>query len=97
MIKNEEIFNWDDFLNKDDITQLEWEKASVMAAKWPTCAVGDQCKDIPRNVHGMPKSKTMQNLGVSFYRSIIDQEINKAKFYMQQIEIRSSQIINDLI
>jgi hypothetical protein len=97
IMKNENTFNWDDFLNKDDITQPEWEKVSEMAARWPTCAVGDQCKDIPRDFDGMPLDPRLRNLGIKFYGDILNQNKNTAKESLIRIEYMAAQIINNLI
>lgn len=108
--KGFEEFNWNEFLNKKKYTITELELAYEEAEGWATCAVGNQCKIIPRDKHGAPLDPRLKQLGVHFMELIEQMEFSrlendltlldsyrlKAKNCLEQIEKRSIQVINEI-
>lgn len=89
-------FDWNVFLAKKKITRREWDFAEVLAAKWTTCACGNQCDAIPRHKNGTPKDNILLTYGTFFLHAIRDKNIKEAKDHLIIIETRSSQILRDL-
>jgi hypothetical protein len=94
--KNETLFNWNEFLNQKEITEDEWDKAKDLAGEWVTCACGTQCDVIPRYPAGGPKDILLYNLGMSFTYAIETKNIQYAKDTLHKIELRSSELINEI-
>ena len=101
---NEESFDWNAFLNKKEITQNEWEYASLISSQWVTCACGNQCDLIPRYQHnessfdskGTPKDNILRALGLEFNELIRLQNIGLSKLVLATIEKRSAFILANL-
>lgn len=88
--------NWNKFLNKKEITPLEWSKADDLAGDWVTCACGNLCKKIPRSDTGYPMDRKLYDLGCDFYGSIGLRDKQDAKLILKAIEKRSSEILSKL-
>tara|TARA_R110000850_G_scaffold49576_1_gene122203 strand:- start:1610 stop:1921 length:312 start_codon:yes stop_codon:yes gene_type:complete len=94
--KNETLFNWNKFLNQKEITEKEWSFAKDLSVDWVTCACGNQCDVIPRYGGGGPKDILLYNLGMSFTYAIDTKNIQYAKDTLHKIELRSSELINEI-
>jgi hypothetical protein len=110
--QGEKVFDWNAFLNRDekDYTSQELDEATQMSRFWVTCACGQQCDIIPRNIMGSPKDRVLEELGLDFTRYIermngtfddVDMftfaEVReKAKLTLEKIEQRSAKLIEKL-
>ncbi len=66
-------FDWDKFLSKMRYTNDQLLDAVRLSADWVTCACGNQCSLIPRNIlDGSPRDIQLHTLGRTFYSSILD-------------------------
>lgn len=89
-------FNWNEFLNKENISEEEWIEAEELAENWVTCACGNQCDVIPRDYFGEPKDWELFELGHNFAKVIESKNISSAKEILKGIEERSAYLINEL-
>ena len=90
-------FDCNAFLNKEEISEQEWEYAENLAGSWVTCACGNQCDVIERRpINGVPKDEELFNLGMWFSVSIDNKDIEKAKETLLKIEKRSAELINQI-
>lgn len=103
-----EPFDWHEFLNKNEFTKEELEKACSLSSNWPTCAVGNQCACIPRDRYGGPIDSPLYKLGRKFdeiiseiYESydidsgyVNEEYIVEAKNILDKIEQRSAELIH---
>lgn len=91
-------FDWNKFLNKRKINDVDWDIAQGRAKSWVTCACGNQCDIIPRNSKGIPEDEVLAKLGADdgFYGAIKGRNITEAKNFLILIEIRSSQLIKEI-
>lgn len=94
--KGHEPFNWNEFLNKENITEEEWTNAYLLSKEWVTCACGNQCDVIPRNDDGTPKDWRLTSLGCLFFRFIKLKRADDAKQILKAIEKRSTYLIDEL-
>jgi hypothetical protein len=94
--KNETLFDWNKFLDQKEITNIEWIFAADISGDWVTCACGTQCDVIPRYEGGRPKDKLLYDLGVKFAYAIDDRNLQYAKDTLLKIELRSSELINEI-
>lgn len=95
--RGEKPFDWNKFLNKENITDEEWEHAAGLSSDWITCACGNLCDIIPRNVAGCPEDDILYTLGIDFDNSIDFKQITRAKKTLHKIEERSAFLIKELI
>lgn len=89
-------FDWNEFLNKENITEEEWDNSTKLAQDWVTCACGNQCDIIPRNDDGDPKDWELTTLGYAFFKHIESRRIDDAKQILKAIEKRSAYLIDEL-
>ncbi len=103
-------FNWNRFLRLKRYTTKSLKAAEDLSGDWVTCACGNQCKDIPRGVMGVPLDDTLSNLGTVFCGDITEmgcahlyddkQGFKKArsdaKKTLEKIEKRSAFLIRTL-
>jgi hypothetical protein len=100
--KNNTKFNWFDVLqarveNKQDSNSEHSYQALVRkAGSWTTCACGNQCAIIPRYNDGSPMDSKLGKLGMDFYHRIVDAEYSEAINILEQIEVRSSELIEEI-
>ncbi|MFT5347790.1 MAG: hypothetical protein ACI9M3_000824 [Bacteroidia bacterium] len=94
--KNKTPYDWNEFLDQKEITEKEWDKAKDLAGEWVMCACGSQCDVIPRWPAGGPKDELLYNLGMKFAYAIDNKNIQYAKETLQKIEVRSSELINEI-
>ena len=92
-MQGKEVFDWNKFLNKKDIKQMQWDQAEKLARRWTTCACGNQCDIIPRDTDGAPKDFPLQMLGLEFTSNIKYQNKDQAKLTLIEIEKRSAYLI----
>lgn len=95
-----DTFNWNAFLkratnNRDTVTLKECDAAVARAAKWTTCACGNQCNIIPRHHSGMPKDAQLAKLGKEFYNDIKAFLFSNAKCTLGRIEVLSAKLIEE--
>jgi hypothetical protein len=74
-------FDWNEFLNKKKFKSTEIEDAYRIAAKWTTCACGNQCAIIPRKYDGEPEDNILRELGIDFFMAIKRMEESKEWIY----------------
>ncbi len=88
-------FDWYEALNRDIITEDEWEDLEKLARSWVTCACGVQCAIIPRDGDGVPIDSELKNLGgdYGFFGAIKNHNQQDALHYLKQIEERSEKLI----
>lgn len=95
--KNKEPFDWNVFLNQENITGGKWFEAKVLASSWVTCACGNQCDIIPRRISGAPRDPKLERLGVYFSHYIKIKDKTAAKQILIEIEQRSTELIKELV
>ncbi len=89
-------FDWNEFLNRKEISEYSWYLAKNRSQNWITCACGTQCNIIPRDVFGTPKDITLQRYGFSFNIAIRKKSKREAKKVLKLIEKRSSELIKEI-
>lgn len=95
-------FDWNEFLEKaisKSISEEEYNKACKLSGSWVTCAVGNQCAIIPRDLRSpmpAPIDDQLGFLGGIFHCCIVDREYLEARHILGKIEIRSAQIISQI-
>lgn len=89
-------FNWNKFLNQEEINENEWLNAESLAENWVTCACGNQCDVIPRDEYGMPLDYDLIHIGLLFYYDIQERNNKGAKIRLADIEKRSAQLIKEI-
>ena len=91
-------FDWKKALSKKRISGKTWEELRIKATSWVTCACGNQCAVIPRDVSGEPRDKVLAVLGGNegFYGCIRDRNKKDALYILSLIELRSAHIIKEL-
>jgi hypothetical protein len=90
--KKKKTFDWNGFLDKDFTRNKNFSKetlnklieASRLSSKWVTCACGNQCAIIPRNLEGQPKDYTLASLGMDFFSKINSMHSNYVEAYEQK-------------
>jgi hypothetical protein len=90
------LFDWNIELNRPE-NEIDWVELEVKAGLWVSCACGNQCSVIPRNHNGEPKDNLLRSLGMEFYDSVADCDVEKSKLILANIEIRSAFLINEII
>lgn len=78
------------------IDEIEHRRLTGLAAKWTTCACGNQCEIIPRNPLGAPEDETLASLGTDFYRQVKHRDAKSARETLERIEKRSALLIQKL-
>jgi hypothetical protein len=94
--EGQKSFDWNKFLNRENISDSEWFEAAARASSWITCACGNQCSVIPRETNGIPKDKALLALGGGdggFYTAIKNRDIESARHLLHMIELRSAFLI----
>lgn len=93
-------FDWRTTLDKainrdlgDGLNEDEHEALIELAQGWVTCACGNQCAIIPRDINGQPRDENLIRLGARFFYAIEDGEWEYAKEVLEQIEARSDILI----
>lgn len=92
-------FDWNQVL--DDLiagkeSEYDLDKISNRASYWVTCAVGNLCDIIPRNNLGEPIDRKLSFLGNYFPYLIKNKYWHGAKEILQQIELCSAELINEI-
>jgi hypothetical protein len=90
------FFDWNIFLNKKNITSAQFIDAKNKSSKWVTCACGNQCASIPRDLYGEPKDQLLRGYGNDFGYAILTRNVPHAKILLNKIEKRSQQILNEI-
>jgi hypothetical protein len=95
--------NWWKVLDKGIKAKLEGNNEPFgddivdKAGDWPTCAVGQLCKELPRYTEeegyqysdGEPKDEILAEFGSDFAEAIGDQDPLRAHYFMTKIEKRT--------
>ena len=68
-----------------------------LAANWVTCACGNQCAILPRNLNGVPYDHALYGLGHYFYIQIKGASWSRAKETLQKIEARAHTLIQEIL
>lgn len=95
-------FDWNAALNaaieKEPTRQKRFE-LEEKASSWVTCACGNTCAIIPRSrykyTNDAPVDVELLELGLWFNTSVVNQNWNKAKVILQQIELRADVLIKE--
>jgi hypothetical protein len=96
----ERPFDWREFLTRDKISDIEWDKAYILSKNWTTCACGNQCDIIPRDSDtGRPDDNVLATLGGTngFHGAIMNKLKEEALQFLELIEIRSGHLIKEFI
>lgn len=99
--KGGEYFDWNKFLKnairrKTDIPSLNIEEIKNISRDWVTCACGNQCAAIPRDLDGEPKDKELAKAGARFHSLICSQSWEEARNTLRAIERRSKQLLTEI-
>jgi len=94
--RGKEPIDWYNELTQPSISQHRWRKLKPLAREWVTCACGNLCDVIPRDHSGMPIDLTLAKLGTQFNANIIRENKEMALETLDQIEIRSQEIIDEI-
>jgi hypothetical protein len=86
-------FDWYAFLAKPTHHQDEWHLATNLAGEWVTCACGNQCSAIPRELCGAPQDEQLYELGCAFARQILAEDVAAARLTLDFIERRSALLL----
>lgn len=89
-------FNWERMLDRNHLTEIEWEEMEELASKWTTCACGNQCDIIPRGINGGPEDEHLSLLGQRFLSLILIRSKRKALACLNEIELRSAELIAEI-
>jgi len=92
-VKGGESFDWNAFLTAPTRTAADWRKASRLAENWVTCACGNQCSALPRRATNEPEDYKLKHYGTEFTDAILAREVEVARFYLDAIETRSSELL----
>lgn len=89
-------FDWNKVLaNPPQRDSKEHEVLRRLAARWVTCACGNQCAIIPReSLYGTPIDQGLVSLGLNFSYMVARGEWNEARDILKRIETRASQLIS---
>ena len=97
MSKKRTGFDWIDTLQQlktnPVITTSQYEILIRKAGNWPTCACGQLCKALPKEVFGEPEDQKLQTLGMKFYGQVERQEWCLALETFYKIECRSAELL----
>lgn len=83
-----QLFNWQEFLDRPDITKEEWEEARRIANKWNPITE----HKVRRFPKGLPMNIELATLEQSFYNRIECKDYKGAKLYLVLIKKKSEEI-----
>ncbi len=86
-------WNWWKFLTNTDPSEEEWQEARNRARAWPTCACGEQCKTLPKDILGGPDDGLLRTFGMEFMRFIHEKDQAAALNAFRAIENRSAYLL----
>lgn len=66
------------------------------ASSWVTCAVGNLCSVIPRDMFGAPCDNYLRFLGQQFSGAIHEDKFEEAGHILEKIEKRSGEILKEM-
>ena len=95
----ENEFNWYTELDKaikDEPDQDKYIELNKRASQWVTCACGQLCQNLPRDMHGEPEDEDLQYLGADFNVEIDQRNWKEAKAILDDIEARTNYLLNQL-
>ena len=96
------VFDWYKALKKRKITSSQWEDMKERSLSWVTCACGNQCAIIPRDiiphnrVPSRPLDSKLYKLGDDFANAVIDEDVKGALGLLDAIELRSAELIAEI-
>lgn len=86
-------FDWHAFLAQPNHHDDEWHLATNLAGEWVSCACGNQCSAIPRELCGAPQDEQLYELGCAFARQIMGKDMPAARLTLDFIERRSALVL----
>lgn len=90
-------FNWiavlKDLVAGAPVTQYDHQLLIQLSERWPTCACGQLCKTLPRDVNGAPKDKKLRLEGYIFDRHIEAKRWKLALKCFYRIEARTAKLL----
>lgn len=89
-------FDWSVFLKRAitrEVSKEEMWEAQYLAARWVTCACGNQCSMLPRFVDGEPKDEQLSAMGSDFNNAITCKRWRDARGMLKRIEGRSDELL----
>lgn len=107
IVKGEAVFNWDEFLNKTSYDYKDIHYAWQKAGSWVTCACGNQCDKLQREIDGSPVDYELRILGRNFFSDIgamlsyfgnessFESLRNRAKITLKSIEERAVYLLGE--
>ncbi len=90
-------FNWLTFLKaaiKKEPSEAQWKMVWEKSKQWPTCACGQLCREVPRNVLGSPEDRTLHELGLNFGEDVYWRNWPVALETFNKIEKRTAELLN---
>lgn len=96
--RGEQPFDWNAFLLAaltTPPTDQQWEEAGKRAEQWTTCACGNQCAILERDMDGCPTDDMLAHIGgrSGFYGAIERKDAPLALHYLCLIELHASYLI----
>ena len=92
-------FNWYTELNKAIKIEpyfIMYKYLFDVAGNWETCACGELCKALPKDILNRPVDKELLEHGNIFSFCIKNRQWNHAKVVLEQIEKRTAQLLKEL-
>ena len=95
---NEPEFNW--YMELDKAIKKEPSEDTYLdlrnrSSSWVTCACGQLCNVLPRNLDSAPVDRQLSDLGLDFADWIYYKNWHKALKILNKIESRTSQLLNE--
>ena len=89
--------NWDWYAYLDaskEIKENFFLDAAELAGAWTTCACGQFCDVLPKNLDSSPEDIDAFELGLQFYECIKQEDWYEAKITLDKIEKRTAFLLN---
>lgn len=90
-------FDWFNVLeplaNGATIDLDDQETLTIKAHEWPTCACGQLCKALPRDMRKAPHDGLLRSLGTRFYHRVLASDWVGALQVFNKIEARSAMLL----
>jgi hypothetical protein len=90
-------FNWrkrlDELIKSNFRDPHDYEQLVALARTWPTCACGELCKSLPRNLDGAPVDLILAGMGLRFYHDIVGCDWVTARNRFLAIEKRVGELL----
>lgn len=96
----EQAFDWNRALDlaiaRQPVDPKTWVGMQYRSASWITCACGNQCAAIPRDISGAPIDLLLRVLGANFALQVGEEDWLGAKATLLAIESRAKELLSEL-